>query len=60
MKLNLMERRGVSSQYDKETSELIIKIEQLSSIDLSKINFDTSYYQSCLAFPPLIQLMTVK
>jgi LPS O-antigen subunit length determinant protein (WzzB/FepE family) len=40
-KLNLMERRGVSSQYDKETSELIIKIEQLSSIDLSKINFDT-------------------
>jgi len=37
--LNLMERRGASSQYTKKTTELIFKIEQLSRIDLSKINF---------------------
>jgi LPS O-antigen subunit length determinant protein (WzzB/FepE family) len=38
--LNLLERRGVSSQYTKETAELIFHIEQLSSIDLSKIIID--------------------
>jgi LPS O-antigen subunit length determinant protein (WzzB/FepE family) len=39
-KLILLERRGVSAQYAKETTELISKIELLSGIDLSKINFD--------------------
>jgi LPS O-antigen subunit length determinant protein (WzzB/FepE family) len=39
--LNLLERRGVSSQYTKETAELILRIEQLSSIDLSKIIYDS-------------------
>jgi LPS O-antigen subunit length determinant protein (WzzB/FepE family) len=38
--LNLLERRGVISQYPKEVTELTVKIEQLSSIDWSKINFD--------------------
>ena len=38
--LNLLERQGVSSQYTKEIEELILKIEQLSSIDWSKIIFD--------------------
>jgi LPS O-antigen subunit length determinant protein (WzzB/FepE family) len=37
--LNVIKRRGASSQYAKETVELISKIEQLSKIDLSKINF---------------------
>lgn len=37
--LNLMERRGAATKYTKETTELIFKIEQLSKVDLSKINF---------------------
>jgi LPS O-antigen subunit length determinant protein (WzzB/FepE family) len=38
--MNLLERRGFSSKYTKETEELTLKIEQLSSIDWSKIIFD--------------------
>ena len=47
-----MERRGASSQYTKETTELIFKIEQLSKIDLSKINF-TPVIISQPSIPPV-------
>jgi chain length determinant protein (polysaccharide antigen chain regulator) len=57
--LNLMERRGVPSQSNKETSELIFKIESISKQDFSKINFEPVII-SRPSIPPVDQINDTK
>jgi LPS O-antigen subunit length determinant protein (WzzB/FepE family) len=57
--LNLLERRGPSSQYTKEIADLNFKIEELSKIDLSKINLEPVII-SHPSIPPLNPISTKK